>query len=248
MDIADVQKLTPALNWADYFKQQGAPGLAKLNVSQPAFLKALQTELSDEDVAALRAYLRFHLLTATAPYLAAPFEQAYFGFFSTTLHGIPQMPPRWKTCTRGVDRALGEALGQEFVRRTFTAETKAKTQLMTRQIEAKMQHEIENLDWMSPATKEEALRKLHAIRNKIGYPDKWRDYTALEVKPNDYAGRRPPRLPLQSGLRMGQARQARQSGRVGHESAHRQRLLQSPDERHQLSRRRSAAAALRSQA
>jgi putative endopeptidase len=188
MEIADVQKLTPAINWADYFKQQGAPGLAKLNVSQPAFLKALQTELSNEDVAALRAYLRFHLLTATAPYLAAPFEQANFAFFATTLRGVPQMPPRWKTCTRNVDRNLGEALGQEFVRRTFTAETKAKTQLMTEQIEAEMQHEIENLAWMSPATKQEALRKLHAIRNKIGYPDKWRDYTALEVKPNDYAG------------------------------------------------------------
>jgi putative endopeptidase len=188
MEIADVQKLTPAINWADYFKQQGAPGLAKLNVSQPAFLKALQTELSSEDVEALRAYLRFHLLSATAPYLAGPFEQANFGFYSTTLRGIPQMPPRWKTCTRNVDRNLGEALGQEFVRRTFTAETKAKTELMTQQIEAAMQHEIENLAWMSPATKEEALRKLHAIRNKIGYPDKWRDYTALEVKPNDYAG------------------------------------------------------------
>jgi putative endopeptidase len=93
------------------------------------------------------------------------------------------MPPRWKTCTRAVDRNLGEALGQEFVRRTFTADTKAKTQLMTEQIETAMQHEIENLDWMSPATKAEALRKLHAIRNKIGYPEKWRDYSALEVKP-----------------------------------------------------------------
>jgi putative endopeptidase len=188
MAIADVEKLAPSINWADYFKQQGAPGLAKLNVSQPAFLKALQAELSTEDVAALRAYLRFHLLSGMAPYLAGPFEQAYYGFYSTTLRGVPQMPPRWKTCTRAVDRNLGEALGQEFVHRTFTAETKARTELMTQQIEAAMQHEIETLDWMSPATKEEALRKLHAIRNKIGYPDHWRDYTALEVKANDYAG------------------------------------------------------------
>ena len=137
---------------------------------------------------ALRGYLRFHLLTAAAPYLAHPFEQASFDFFSKTLRGVPAMPPRWKTCTRAVDRNLGEALGQEFVRRTFSADTKAKTQLMTEQIETAMQHEIENLDWMSPATKAEALRKLHAIRNKIGYPDKWRDYSALEVKPDDYFG------------------------------------------------------------
>ena len=98
------------------------------------------------------------------------------------------MPPRWKTCTRAVDRNLGEALGQEFVARTFTADTKAKTLVMTQQIEAAMQGEIEQLDWMSPATKQEALRKLHAIRNKIGYPDTWRDYTALDVKRDDYLG------------------------------------------------------------
>ena len=188
MPVADLEKLAPSINWTKYFAEQGAPGIAKLNVSQPEFMKAVEAELTTEDLAALRAYLRFHLLTVAAPYLAHPFEQANFDFFSTTLRGVPAMPARWKTCTRAVDRNLGEALGQEFVRRTFSAETKAKTELMTQQIESAMQHEIENLDWMSPATKEEALRKLHAIRNKIGYPDHWRDYSALEVKPDDYAG------------------------------------------------------------
>jgi endothelin-converting enzyme/putative endopeptidase len=151
-------------------------------------MKAVQSELANEPVAALQGYLRFHLLTTSSSYLAHPFEQANFDFFSTTLRGTPQMPPRWKTCVRAVDRNLGEALGQEFVARTFTAETKAKTQTMTVQIETAMQHEIENLDWMSPETKKEALRKLSAIRNKIGYPEQWRDYTKLEVKPNDYFG------------------------------------------------------------
>ncbi|MGA8938946.1 MAG: M13 family metallopeptidase [Acidobacteriaceae bacterium] len=188
MDIGDVQKLAPAINWAAYLKEQGAPNVTTLNVSQPAFLKALQIELSTEDVAALRAYLRFHLLSGTASYLSKPYEDAYYGFYYTTLRGVPAMPPRWQVCTRGVDRNLGEALGQEFVRRTFSAQTKARTELMTQQIEAAMQNEIQNLDWMSPATKQEALRKLHAIRNKIGYPNHWRDYSALEVKPNDYAG------------------------------------------------------------
>jgi putative endopeptidase len=186
--VEELGKLTPSIDWPVYFKVQGAPGVAKLNVSQPEFLKAVEAELTTEDVAALRGYLRFHLLTAAAPYLAHPFEQANFDFYSKTLRGVPAMPPRWKTCTRAVDRNLGEALGQEFVRRTFRADTKAKTQLMTEQIETAMQHEIENLDWMSPATKAEALRKLHAIRNKIGYPAEWRDYSALEVKPEDYFG------------------------------------------------------------
>jgi putative endopeptidase len=188
MPVADLAKLTPSIDWPAYFAEQGAPGTTRLNVSQPEFMKAVEAELTTEDLASLRAYLRFHLLTAAAPYLAHPFEQANFDFFSTTLRGVPAMPPRWKTCTRAVDRNLGEALGQEFVHRTFSADMKAKTQLMTTQIETAMQHEIENLDWMSPATKAEALRKLHAIRNKIGYPEHWRDYTALEVKPDDYFG------------------------------------------------------------
>ena len=186
--IADLAKLVPSIDWPLYFKVQGAPGVATLNVSQPEFMKTVEAELATEDVASLRGYLRFHLLTAASPYLAHPFEQANFDFFSKTLRGVPAMPPRWKTCTRAVDRNLGEALGQEFVRRTFSADTKRKTQLMTEQIETSMQHEIENLDWMSPATKAEALRKLHAIRNKIGYPEKWRDYSALEVNPDNYIG------------------------------------------------------------
>jgi endothelin-converting enzyme/putative endopeptidase len=188
LTVEELSKLAPSIDWPLYFKVQGASGVVKLNVSQPEFIKAVETELTTEDVAALRGYLRFHLLTAMSPYLAHPFEQANFDFFSKTLRGVPAMPPRWKTCTRAVDRSLGEALGQEFVRRTFSADTKAKTQRMTEQIEAAMQHEIEGLDWMSQPTKAEALRKLHAIRNKIGYPEKWRDYSILEVKPDDYLG------------------------------------------------------------
>ena len=186
--IAELGKLAPSIDWPLYFKVQGAPGVASVNVAQPEFMKAVEAELGTEDLGALKGYLRFHLLTAAAPYLAHPYEQANFDFYSKTLRGVPAMPPRWKTCTRVVDRSLGEALGQEFVRRTFSADTKAKTQRMTEQIETAMQHEIEGLDWMSPATKAEALRKLHAIRNKIGYPEKWRDYSALEVKPDEYMG------------------------------------------------------------
>ena len=188
MSVAELQQLAPGIDWPVYFRIQGAPGVARLNVSQPEFMKSVQSELSNEPIESLQAYLRFHLLTAAAPYLSSPFYQANFDFFSKTLRGVPAMPPRWKTCTQGVDRMLGEALGQEFVRRTFSADMKAKTQLMTEQIETAMGQEIQSLDWMSPATKQEALRKLHAIRNKIGYPDKWRNYTALEVKPGDYAG------------------------------------------------------------
>jgi putative endopeptidase len=188
LTVAELTALTPSIDWPHVFAKHGANNIVKLNVEQPDFMKAVESEITTEDLASLRAYLRFHVLTAAAPVLAHPFEQANFDFYSHTLRGTPQMPPRWKTCTRVVDRNLGEALGQEFVARTFSADTKAKTLLMTEQIETAMQHEIENLAWMSPETKKEALRKLHAVRNKIGYPDKWRDYSALEVKPDDYAG------------------------------------------------------------
>ena len=177
LTVADLQQLTPAIDWNQYFAIEGAPGVTKLNVSEPEFMKAVQSELANEPVENLRAYLRFHMLTSAAPYLSAPFREANFDFFSRTLRGVPSMPPRWKTCTQQVDNVLGEALGQEFVRRTFSPDMKAKTQRMTEQIETAMGQEIQNLDWMSPATKQEALRKLHAIRNKIGYPDQWRDYT-----------------------------------------------------------------------
>ncbi|CAN5757812.1 M13 family metallopeptidase [soil metagenome] len=191
MSVSDLQALTPAIQWPVYLSTQRAPGsptLASLNVSQPEFMKAVQTELTTEPLPALQAYLRFHVATAAAPSLSHAFQQAQFDFFSTTLRGVPALPPRWKQCTRQVDRSLGEALGQEFVRLTFSTDMKAKTQLMTGQIEAAMQTEIESLDWMSPETKKEALRKLHAIRNKIGYPDTWRDYSSLTIKPADYFG------------------------------------------------------------
>jgi putative endopeptidase len=188
MTIAELSTLTPAIDWTQYFTVQGAPGIAKLNVSQPEFMKAVQVELATEPLDDLRAYLRFHLLTAAAPYLAHNIEQANFDFYSKTLRGVAVMPPRWKTCVRAVDRNLGEALGQEFVARTFSPQMKAQTQLMTEQIETAMGEQIKNLDWMSPETKAEALRKLHAIRNKIGYPANWRDYTRLEVKRDDYFG------------------------------------------------------------
>lgn len=188
MTIAELSGLAPAVNWGEYFSVMDAPHVARLNVSQPEFVKAVQSELGSEPLEALKGYLRFHAAAGAAPFLAHPIEQASFDFYSTTLRGVPAMPPRWKTCVRGVDRALGEALGQEFVARTFTADTKAKTRLMTEQIETAMQHEIETLDWMSPATRQEALRKLHAIRNKIGYPDTWRDYSSVAVKRDDYFG------------------------------------------------------------
>src|SRR6185369_2892877 len=109
-------------------------------------------------------------------------------FFGKTLHGTPELQPRWKRCVGLVDGLLGEALGQEFVRRAFGPELKDKTLTMTKQIEQAMEEDLKHLTWMGTLTKTKALEKLHAIVNKIGYPDKWRDYSSVEIRHDDFVG------------------------------------------------------------
>ncbi|AFL90180.1 endothelin-converting enzyme [Terriglobus roseus DSM 18391] len=188
LTLADLQKQVPAVDWTEFFKRSGAPTFTTMNIQQPALNAALQTVLTTTSLPALQAYERFHALTNAAPAMSKPWQDAQFAFNSHYLRGTPTMAPRWRRCTAQVDRFLGEALGQEFVRRTFSADTKAKTLLMTKGIEDQMKLEIEQLDWMSPATKAEALKKLSTIRNKVGYPDTWRDYSALKIDRTDYFG------------------------------------------------------------
>src|SRR5439155_10835375 len=155
---------------------------------EPKFFKALDTEIKSVPLADWKAYLRWNAVHSRAAYLSNPFVMENFDFYSKTLRGVKQIAPRWKRCVRYVDRDLGEALGQEFVRRTFTADTKEKTVDMTRRIEKAMENEIKALDWMTPATKTRAIEKLHAVANKVGYPDRWRDYSALEIRRGDFFG------------------------------------------------------------
>ena len=189
MTVAALAKLTPSFEWKAYLVESGVISKVQtLNVTQPKFYKALQQVLKREPLPAIKAYLRWHAVHARAPYLSNAFVSEDFDFYRKTLRGVKEIPPRWKQCVRYVDRDLGEALGQEFVRRTFTPETKAKTVDMTKRIETAMEEEIKSLDWMTDATKERALEKLHAVANKVGYPERWRDYSALAVKRDDFAG------------------------------------------------------------
>jgi putative endopeptidase len=190
MKIDAVDAMIPSLELGAYLNQEHVPAavLANVDVAQPKFLAALETELATEPLESIKAYLRIHALNAASASLSSNVEDARFDFYSKYMRGVPQMPARWKRCEGQIDRALGEALGQEFVARTFTPETKQKVLLMTQQIEQAMQQEIENLDWMSPATKQAAIAKLHLVYNKIGYPDKWRDYSTLTIERNDYFG------------------------------------------------------------
>jgi putative endopeptidase len=180
--------LTPSFRWDVYLKELGLADLDDFNVTEPKFFRALEKQLGSVTLADFRTYLRFHLASDAAPYLSTPFVAANFDFYGTYLTGATQNSPRWKRCVESVDRDLGEALGQVFVRQVFPLQVKTDTQRMVAQIRTAMEKRIEESPWMSPATKQQAIVKLHAMRDKIGYPDHWRDYSALEVRRGDFAG------------------------------------------------------------
>src|SRR5450631_1906119 len=188
VDFKGLQAMTPDFDWSIYIKDIGLAAQNTFNVMQPAFYAELDKQLKSLNLEDIKTYLRWHAAHAVAPYLSDDFVNENFNFFSKTLRGVPQLRPRWKRCVTLVDDQLGEALGQEFVARAFSPDLKQKTSLMTRQIEHSMEEDINTLAWMSPATKQQALEKLHTIVNKIGYPDKWRDYSSVEIKPNDFVG------------------------------------------------------------
>ncbi len=188
MDVAELQRLTPHFAWKPYLQTLGLNDVTTVNVTQPKFYAALEQLLASTPLPDLQTYLRWHVTHATSRYLSKPFEAERFAFFDHELRGIPIEKPRWKRCVAQVDELLGEALGQEFVARTFGPELKASTLKTTQQIERAMREDIQGLTWMSAPTKRQALAKLDSIVNKIGYPDHWRDYSSVRIRPNDYFG------------------------------------------------------------
>jgi putative endopeptidase len=188
MTPAQLQALTPSFRWEDYFKTSEAADTSVINVTEPAYFSEVQRLLKAHKLDDWKTYLRWHLVHAKAALLPAAFDNADFDFYSKYLRGLEQMPPRWKRCVRRVDGEIGEALGQVFVAKTFTPSTKQSALSMTKAIEASMQSEIVQLPWMGEETKKRALEKLHGIVNKIGYPDKWRDYSSIQIARDDYFG------------------------------------------------------------
>ncbi len=180
--------LSPTFHWNEYLAKVGLPSVRALNVATPEFFKAMNAELEKEDLGSWKAYLRWHLVHADAPYLSPAFVNADFDFYGKALRGAEELEPRWKRCVGYVDNDLGEALGQAYVERSFSPEAKQRAQKMVKEIEGAMQRDMESLPWMSPTTKQHALEKLHAVANKIGYPDKWRDYSALAIARDDEMG------------------------------------------------------------
>jgi putative endopeptidase len=188
MTIAEVQKLTPSFDWKQYLDGIGMEQVPSLNVSSPGYAKAVNDELESEPLPVLKSYLRWHALHGSARFLAKPFADENFAFFSATLRGQKEQQPRWKICTQSTDSALGEAVGQDWVKQYFPPEAKANMEKLVHALEAALGQDIAQLDWMSPATKAEAQKKLDAIRDKIGYPEHWRDYSKFIVKRDDLIG------------------------------------------------------------
>lgn len=188
---AQLVSLTPSFAWDAYFAAVTLPAqrdLRDLNVAEPGFMQGLETVLEKEDLATWRAYLRWHLVRHRADLLSSPFVAEHFDFYGRYLQGSARLQPRFKRCVQAVDRNLGEALGQAFVARAFSAGAKQRTVAMVGRIEQAMERDLRELDWMSPATREQALRKLREVSNKIGYPDRWRDYGSIQISRTDHAG------------------------------------------------------------
>ena len=186
--IATFEKSMPGVNFVTFQEAVHSPQVTEINDSTPEFFPALMTAVRDTDMPTLKAYMRFHLLTDVASRLPKAFDEENFDFYSRKLNGQPQQPARWKRCSNGVNNAIGEALGKVYVDQYFAGDSKAKMLEMVHDIEQAMDADIDSLEWMSPETRVKAKEKLHLVANKIGYPEKWRDYSTLVVKPEDAVG------------------------------------------------------------
>jgi putative endopeptidase len=188
MSIKDLTALFPSVDWPKYFARMGAPSFTELNVWVPEFLKTVDMVLRNTSVADLKAYLRWHLLHSEAPFLAKSFVDENFHFSGQILTGAKELEPRWKRCVRATDEDLGFALGQKYVEQAFPPDAKTRVLTMVHEIETVLGQDLQSLEWMTPATKQQALVKLQAVTNKIGYPDKGRDYSSVKIVRGDAVG------------------------------------------------------------
>jgi predicted metalloendopeptidase len=183
---AELQQLTPDWNWADYFKGINLIEPGDINVGQPDFFKAANGVFANTSLDDWKAYLRWHLIHETAPELSSDFVNENFKFFGSALTGTKQLKPRWKRVVTSTDGALGEALGKLYVADYFPPESKARMLELVNNLKAALADRIKTLEWMDEPTKQAALKKLAAFTVKIGYPDKWRDYSLLKIDRGPY--------------------------------------------------------------
>jgi putative endopeptidase len=188
MTMKELETLAPNFQFASYFAEVKGPAFDALNVTNPNFFKEVNSLVASVPVADWKTYMRWHVVQANAPWLSDPFVQEDFAFNGQYLNGQKEIKARWKRCVALVDGDLGEALGQEYVAQTFGKEGKDRTLDMVHHIENAMSADFKTLSWMSDTTKKQAQVKLDAIANHIGYPEKWRDYSTVDIKRGDLVG------------------------------------------------------------
>ncbi|MDQ3283475.1 MAG: M13 family metallopeptidase [Acidobacteriota bacterium] len=183
--VATLQKMTPHLDWNAYLQRTEVPS-GDLNVDQPLFMQAVDREIATTPLSAWKTYLKWNVINNTSGVLSEPFVKQSFAFYGAYLRGSKEMKPRWKRCVEQTDLFLGEALGQRYVERYFPPVAKARMQEMVQNLLAAMGDTIRGLEWMGPETKQRALKKLSTFNPKVGYPDKWIDYSSVEIDPEAY--------------------------------------------------------------
>src|SRR5271167_907178 len=188
MQVTEISAAAPNFELTQYFADSGSPKFTSLNVSNPDFFKVVNEQMNAVSLDDWKAYLRWRTLDTYAPTLSKAFVDEDFQFKGAYMAGTKELEPRWKRCVRSTDRNLGMALGELYVDKVFGPDNKARTLKMVQAIEQAMHTDVGQLNWMSDTTKQQAYAKLTAIVNNIGYPDKWRDYSSVIVKPDDYAG------------------------------------------------------------
>jgi putative endopeptidase len=187
LPLSGIKTLTPEWSWENYLRAVGAPPVEQINIRQPDFFKAMNQELDTVPLPDWKIYLRWHLLHASAPGLPEKFVNENFDFYERKLSGTKEILPRWKRCAQSTDGNLGEALGKVYVDKYFPPAAKARAKEMVNNLIAALREDIPTLSWMGPETKKEALAKLEAFNVKIGYTDKWRDYSKLTIDRSSYA-------------------------------------------------------------
>lgn len=185
--ISNLKSISPTIEWPAYLQQMGVKHVDSVIVGQPEFYKQLDKVVATENIQTLKDYLSFHLVRDMSPYLSSAFVQAQFDFYSKLIRGAEQMRPRWKRALNAEEQAMGEALGQLFAKEYFNEKAKKRYEDMVENVRDAYKKRMEKLDWMTDSTRQKALAKLATITKKVGYPDKWKDFSSLKIDRNSYA-------------------------------------------------------------
>jgi putative endopeptidase len=188
MSVKELTSLAPDFEWGNYFKLNGVTKPGDINVAQPDFIKEVNKIITTTPISTLKEYLKWNIIRSASPYLSDAFSEAHFNFYGKLLNGIKVMQPRWKRVLETINGSVGMELGKLFVKKYFPPYAKKRALDLVHNLMATLKTRIENLDWMSPATKKQAVNKLAAFTVKIGYPDKWKSYKGLDINKDSYFG------------------------------------------------------------